>query len=215
MRIQLPGLAVVVALATLAGCGDDGAPSSTTLTVTAPAAGTSTTTAATQGSTTPPSQPDGTGPAETATEDPRTNSLETSAANTVRDYIDAINAKDGAAVCAILVPGAIATMDLPVARGSCAASVGASIGFNDPHGIPWKHTQLLKLRKVEVSNGRTATVLASIRTDFADRDEPSFEDDIVFLTRTEDGWLLTKPSASLYRAVGVADVPLAVLSPPD
>jgi hypothetical protein len=158
--------------------------------------------------------PDGTGPAETATEDPRTNSLEETAGGTVRDYIDAINAKDGDAVCALLLPGSIEAMDLPVQRGSCAASVDASIGFSDPHGIPWKHTELLKLRKVEVSNDRTATVLASIRTDFADRDEPSFEDDIVFLTRADDQWLLTKPSASLYRAVGVADVPLSVLSPP-
>jgi hypothetical protein len=212
MRIQVPALALALALATLVGCGDDGTPSSTTLTVSLPPSASSTTTSTTP--TTVSTVPDGTGPAETPTEDPRTNSLEDTAGLTVRDYIDAINAKDGGAVCALLVPGSIEQMDLPVQRGSCAASVDASIGYRDPRGIPWKHTELLKLRKVEVSNGRTATVLASIRTDFADRDEPSFEDDIVFLTRSDGQWLLTKPSASLYRAVGVADVPLAVLSPP-
>jgi hypothetical protein len=209
MRIRLLGLVVVVVLAALSGCGGDTAPSSTTLTVTAPP---SASPSASQ--TTVQTEPDGTGPAETATEDPRVNSLEETAGRTVRKYIDAIDAKDGAAICALLLPGAIDEIDLPVARDSCAASVEASIGYRDPHGIPWEHTELLSLRKVEVSNGRTATVLASIRTDFADRDEPSFEDDIVFLTRSQDQWLLTKPSASLYRAVGVADVPLAVLSPP-
>jgi hypothetical protein len=210
MRIQVPALGLVTALATLVGCGGSGAPSSTTLTVTAPAVSTSTPTAATP--TSP--EPDGTGPAETATEDPRTNSLEETAGRTVRQYIDAINAKDGDAICALLLPGTIEEVGLPVERGSCAASVDASIGFSDSHSIPWQHTELLKFRKVEVSNGRTATVLASIRTDFADRDEPSYEDDIVFLTRSGTKWLLTKPSASLYRAVGVADVPLSVLSPP-
>jgi hypothetical protein len=214
MRIQVYGLALVVAVLVLTGCGDDSSPSATTVTVTAPAADTSTTPATSAATTTQP-EPDGTGPAETAAEDPRVNSLESSAGRTVSHYIDAVNAEDGEAICALLVPGAIEAMKLPVARATCAASLNASIGYRDPRGIPWKHTELLKLRKVEVSNGRTATVLASIRTDFADRDEPSYEDDIIYLTRSSGQWLLTKPSATLYRAVGVADVPLAVLSPPD
>ena len=51
-------------------------------------------------------------------------------------------------------------------------------------------------------------------THFADRDEVSVEDDVVYLSRTGDRWLIAKPSSTLYRAVGIADVPPSVLSPP-
>ena len=40
------------------------------------------------------------------------------------------------------------------------------------------------------------------------------EDDIVYLARVGERWLVAKPSATLYRAVGVADVPPSVLAPP-
>jgi hypothetical protein len=79
----------------------------------------------------------------------------------------------------------------------------------------WDHTKILKLRRVEV-DGPNAKVIASIVSDFADPGrDPSYEDDIVYLTRSKGSWLLTKASSTLYRAVGTADVPLAVLSPPD
>jgi hypothetical protein len=216
MRIRLPGLGVTLALLALAGCGGSDSPASTTVTVSLPS--TSTTRAPTAPATVPAptasGEPDGTGPAETATDDPRVNALEHEAAATVRDYVAALNARDGAAVCELLVPGAIDTVDLPVERGSCAASLDASIGYRDPRGLPvWAGSKIRGLR-VEV-NDPSARVVAHITTAFADRDQPSFEDDIVYLTRSGRGWLVTKPSATLYRAVGIADVPLAVLSPPN
>jgi hypothetical protein len=51
-------------------------------------------------------------------------------------------------------------------------------------------------------------------TRFADREEPSIEDDVVYLTRSGDDWLIAKPSSTLYRAVGIAEVPPSVLAPP-
>jgi hypothetical protein len=216
-RQTLPAVLVVAMLA-IAGCGGDHPAPAPTVTVSIPQ---TTSTAPTQGSVAPAAptasgEPDGSGPAETSTEDPRTNALERSAARTVRRYVDALNARDGAGVCDLLAPGALDDVTLPVTRGSCAASLDASIGYRDPRGLPvWDQTKILKLRKVEV-DGQSATVVASIVTDFADEGrDPSYEDDILYLTRLGSSWLLTKASSTLYRSVGVADVPLAVLSPPD
>jgi hypothetical protein len=210
----------LVALATLAsGCG--GNDETTAPTVTVSMAQTSSTTPVQPpagGSTAeePATEPDGTGPAETSTTDPRTNRLERAAARTVRSYVGALDDRDGAAVCALLAPGALDEVKLPVQRGSCAASLNASIGYRDPRGLPvWARTKILNLRKVEV-DGQTAKVIASIVTDFADQGrDPSYEDDIVYLTRSNNSWVLTKASSTLYRAIGTADVPLGVLSPPD
>jgi hypothetical protein len=223
----IPPAALAVAVLALAGCGGgDESPAAPTVTVSIPQS--TATTAPAQGSTTaaptPSTEPDGTGPAETATEDPRTNALERSAARTVRRYVDALDHRDGAAVCDLLAPGALDAVKMPVARGSCAASLDASIGYRDPRGFPvWDRTKILKLRKVEV-DGPSAKVVVSIVTDFSDQGrDPSYEDDIVYLTRAGGNtgrsgtprWLVAKASSTLYRAVGTADVPLAVLSPPD
>ena len=70
------------------------------------------------------------------------------------------------------------------------------------------------LRSVEI-DGASGKVVAAVTTTYSDRDEPSFEDDIVYLMRDGRGWLIAKASSTLYRAAGIADVPLAVLSPPD
>ena len=51
-------------------------------------------------------------------------------------------------------------------------------------------------------------------TRFADRDEVSIEDDVVYLVRDAGSWSIAKPSSTLYRAVGIADVPPSVLTPP-
>jgi hypothetical protein len=215
MRIRL--LALALTAAAIAGCGGGDAPSATTVTVSLPPGSTTTATPAGGGTVAAPTasgEPDGTGPAESATDDPRVTSLEQEAAATVRQYVDALDAHDGAAVCKLLAPGAIDGVKLPVDRGSCAASLSASVGYRDPHGLPvWAGTKIRGLR-VDVDEP-SAKVVAHITTTFADRDQPSFEDDIVYLTRAEDHWLLTKASATLYRAVGIADVPLAVLSPPN
>jgi hypothetical protein len=58
-------------------------------------------------------------------------------------------------------------------------------------------------------------VVATVVTRFADREEASIEDDVVYLVLDGGaGWLIAKPSSTLYRAVGIADVPPSVLTPP-
>ena len=63
-------------------------------------------------------------------------------------------------------------------------------------------------------DGDTARVVATVFTEYADVREPTIEDDIIYLARSGDRWLVVKPSSTLYRAVGNADVPLEALQPP-
>lgn len=56
--------------------------------------------------------------------------------------------------------------------------------------------------------------MATVVTTYADDREPSIEDDVVYLRREGGRWLIEQPSATLYRAIGTAEVPPQVLSPP-
>jgi hypothetical protein len=132
----------------------------------------------------------------------------------VRDYVRALDDRDGERVCRLLAPGAIDEVELPRDRGGCAASLSASIGYRDPRGLPvWEAARVGEVVSAEV-NGDAAKVVATTITLFADRREPSIEDDVVYLARRGGRWLLAKPSSTLYRAVGIADIPPSVLSPP-
>jgi hypothetical protein len=226
MRAKTISIGALAMLALVpSGCGDNAPQPAPTVTVAIPS-----TTGATEASTTEAPPPAGapSGPAETATEDPRVNTLERDAARTVRAYVNGLDARDGAAVCALLVPGALAEVELPEPRASCAASLEASIGYRDPRGLPvWEGAQPTVVRVLELGAG-SAKVIATVVTQFADRDADSVEDDVVYLTRSAGvneapqqrrgsatpRWLVAKPSSTLYRAVGIADVPPSVLSPP-
>jgi hypothetical protein len=162
----------------------------------------------------PPPEGKPSGPAESGSRDPRQTARERAAAHTVRELVAALDAGAGARVCGLLAPGAIGDVKLPRERGSCAASLSASIGYRDPRGLPvWKGAKLTAIRSIEI-DGERAKVVATTATTFADRDELSVEDDVVYLVRRGGRWLVAKPSSTLYRAVGIADVPPSVLSPP-
>jgi hypothetical protein len=208
MRAKTISLAALAALS-VTGCGDSEPQTATTVTVALPS------TTSTSGSTMeapPAGEPPG--PAESATEDPRVNAVERRAGRTARRYIEALDARDGAAVCAVLAPGALDRIELPHPRGDCAASLEASIGYRDPRGLPvWSGVRVTGTRVAELDAG-SAKVVVSVVTTFADRDEKSFEDDIVYLVRDGEAWLVAKPSATLYRSVGIGDIPPSVISPP-
>jgi hypothetical protein len=206
----------------LAGCGDDEeTPSPTT---TGPGAGADVPAPSpneqpvgeTPGEpSTPPPEGKPSGPAESGAGDPRVTKLEREAERTVRAFVAALDARDGERACGLLGSGALGQIELPKRRAGCAASLEASIGHRDPRGLPvWKGAEIARISSVEI-DGEAAKVVATVVTQFADRDEPSIEDDVVYLTRDGAAWLLAKPSATLYRAVGIADIPPSVLAPPD
>ncbi len=130
------------------------------------------------------------------------------------DYVSAIDARRGTEICRLLVPGAIDAIELPRDRGDCGSSLDASLGYRDPRGLPvWQSSTLEAVDSVDTS-GDAGTVFATVFTRFADRPEPSVEDDPIYLRRDGGRWLVAQPSLTLYRAVGIAEPPPAVLSPP-
>ena len=139
---------------------------------------------------------------------------ETAAADAARAYVEAIDGRDGRGLCESFAPGAIGAFELPEERGSCPASLEASLGFKGRDGQPvWDHSQMTQDVSAQI-DGDAARVVATVFTEYADVREPTIEDDIIYLTRAGEGWLVVKPSATLYRAVGIADIPLAALQPP-
>ena len=132
----------------------------------------------------------------------------------VRSYVGALDRRDGARACRQFVPGALDAVRFPRERGSCERSLSASIGYRDPRGFPvFKSARVARVTKVELQ-GDTARVTATTVTRFAGDRQPSVEDDLVYLTRSGRRWLIAKPSAELYRAIGTGDIPPTVLTPP-
>ena len=108
----------------------------------------------------------------------------------------------GGASAQLFAPGAIQELKLPKREGSCAASMRASIGYRDPRGLPvWKHAKVTRIAsKVRRNDARA---VATVVTEFADRDQPSIEDDVIYLARSGRLWKIAKPSSTIYRAVGL------------
>jgi hypothetical protein len=135
-------------------------------------------------------------------------------AGVVRAYVAALNSSDGARTCSLFVPGALSTVHFPVDRGGCAPSVSASVGYRDPRGFPvYDRSRVARVGGV-VIDGSDARVTATIVTRFAGDREPSVEDDVIYLRRVGSAWLIVKPSATLYRAIGVGNIPPQVIAPP-
>jgi len=131
-------------------------------------------------------------------------------------YVDAINARDGEALCALLPANAERELRPPVEGGSCAARLGGSIGYADPRGYPvWERTIFNGVESVSVgADTSTARITAAILTEFEDRGEPSVESDIAYLESRGGEWRLAKPTGALYRAIGRPELPPTVIAPP-
>jgi hypothetical protein len=131
-------------------------------------------------------------------------------------YVQAINARDGEALCGLLPPDAVQVLKPPVERGSCSGGLSASIGYRDPRGYPvWKRTTLTGFEGSSVTRDlASARLTAGIVTDFADRSEPSVESDIAYMELIDGRWRLAKPSSAIYRAIGRPEPPPDVISPP-
>jgi hypothetical protein len=132
----------------------------------------------------------------------------------VRDYVTALDERDGGRVCSLFAPDALSGVKFPRDRGDCASTVSASIGYRNPRGTPvYRRSRVARIPDVAIE-GSTARVTATIVTRFADNREPSVEDDVIYLVQRGERWLIEKPSATLYRAIGVGNIPPRVLAPP-
>ena len=197
LTAALAGLSVAIVIVT--GCGEKEEPDLAGLpaapTTTAPAGG-----GANGGATTGGGGKNAPGARERAVEE------------TVRDYIAALDTGDGGRVCSLLIPGALEGVDLPFRRGGCGPSLSRSIGYRGPRGRPVFAGARVRAISVRV-RPTSARAVAMVVTDFADRPRPSIEDDVIYLEPDRRRWLIVKPSATLYRAVGIA-VPPSAPAPP-
>jgi hypothetical protein len=132
----------------------------------------------------------------------------------VRSYVASLDRRDAARVCSLIAPGGLPLGDLPKHRGGCRPSLRASIGTRPADGGPaWRRTEIVEL-KPEALGDERARVTATVTHRFSDRKYVSVEDDVIYLQRLGGRWLLAKPSATLYRAVGYGEPPLRAFSPP-
>jgi hypothetical protein len=132
----------------------------------------------------------------------------------IRSYIAALDRRDAASVCSLIAPDGLPVGDLPKRRGGCRPSLRASIGTRPADGGPaWRRTEIVELKPEALGDNR-ARVTTTVTHHFSDRNYVSVEDDVIYLERSGARWLLAKPSATLYRAVGYAQPPLRAFSPP-
>ena len=129
----------------------------------------------------------------------------------MRAYVAALDARDGERVCELIAPGALDELELPRPRAGCGPRSRRRSATATRAACPSGRALSSRVTSVEL-DGDTAKVVATVVTRFADRDEPSIEDDIVYLTSNNGDWVIAKPSATLYRAIG-AEAPPAVLAP--
>ena len=132
----------------------------------------------------------------------------------VREYVAALDRHEAARVCALIVKGGVDLSDLPRRRGGCRSSLRASIGVRPAGGGPaWRRTKVVEVKPEALGDDR-ARATTTVTHRFADRTYVSVEDDVIYLERVGGRWLLAKPSATLYRAVGYAQPPLRAFAPP-
>ncbi len=145
---------------------------------------------------------------------PPESAPEQQAAAAARGYIQALDRRAGGGVCRSFAPGSLRTLSFPVKRPTCAATVNASLGYRHRGGRPvWEHSVMTDAVSASVV-GAKARVVATIFTKYADLREPTIEDDVIYLTRFGGRWLIAQPSATIHRAIGIADFPPSVLAPP-
>lgn len=124
---------------------------------------------------------------------------------TVRSYIAALDRHDAAGVCALIEPGGLPR---------CRSSLRASIGSRPADGGPaWRRTAIVAMKPEALGDDR-ARITTTVTHHFSDRKYVSVEDDVIYLEKVGGRWLLAKPSATFYRAVGYAQPPLRAFAPP-
>jgi hypothetical protein len=116
----------------------------------------------------------------------------------VRSYIAALDRRDAARVCAL------------IEQGGCHASIGSRPADGGP---AWRRTEIVEMNPEALGDDR-ARVTTTVTHRFSDRKYVSVEDDVIYLEKVDGRWLLAKPSATFYRAVGYAQPPLRAFAPP-
>jgi hypothetical protein len=133
-------------------------------------------------------------------------------AKALHAYVAALDSHDGPALCALFKPGALDVLHLP--KGSGCSGLSSSLGYRPPHGLPqWDDARIAAIKSV-VPAGAGVRATVTIVDRYHGNPQPSVEDDVVFLQPAGGSWLITQPSVTIYRAIGVPDPPPSVLAAP-
>ena len=140
---------------------------------------------------------------ESAAEGPRsTGELEgadrSAATAVVRSYVSALDRHDAHRVCAL------------IEVGGCDASIGSRPSGGGP---AWRRTEIVAMKPESLGDDR-ARITTTVTHHFSDRKYVSVEDDVIYLEKSGGRWIVAKPSATFYRAIGYAQPPLRAFAPP-
>jgi hypothetical protein len=136
-----------------------------------------------------------------------------------RDYVAAINARDGERVCALLTDAAADELSVPDRNLPCGRMVAGFIGYVEDAGMP----EFLRYHFAGVRPGATRGEYSSIRLSLEARRRStdarqSFEtctfEDTVWLTLEKGELRIAKPSLALHVAFGATNVSEQVLASP-
>jgi hypothetical protein len=145
---------------------------------------------------------------------------------TVRAYVDAINARDGGAVCDLLTEeGAYEFLDWLVEeeyadQGVCADYISALIGYGEESDTDtFQRARILDLSEGERVGdvlGMELRVEVELNDDGNEQERITREfDDVVWLVERRGRWLLAKPSGLLMASFAAYTVPEDLLEAPD
>jgi hypothetical protein len=133
---------------------------------------------------------------------------------TVRVYVDGINARNGKAVCELLLDSAAYELRIPD-WGECPKFVSAFVGYvetNPEHGFHQAKIVAIKRGETEGELLGMKVRLSVERDEGRDRDPL---DDVIWLVQRDDRWRVAKPSGLLQAAFGSYQVPADILEAPD
>ncbi len=121
---------------------------------------------------------------------------ESAASRAVRDYVEAIDDRDGAAGVRAARARGDPGLQLPREGAGCAASLERLDRLPRPARASRSSARPASTRSATSTVGAgEARVTATVVTRFADRDEPSIEDDLIYLVELDGEWRVAKPSA--------------------
>jgi hypothetical protein len=133
---------------------------------------------------------------------------------TIREYVDGINAHNGKAVCALLLDSAAHELRIPD-WGECPKFVSAFVGYAEDNPDDRFH----RAKIVAIERGENEGGLLSMKVNLAvERDEGRDRetlDDVIWLVQRDERWRIAKPSGLLYAAFGTYQVPADLLEAPD
>jgi hypothetical protein len=119
------------------------------------------------------------------------------------EYLVAVGRRDAAGACSVLAPEAGAWPD----RAGCEADLRVALGEPDATGKAVRGVTVRVAQPAE-DRGAYASVLVQLTVDYEGGGSvgQALFDDVVWLVRRGDGWLVAKPSLAHLQAVGALEV---------